>query len=209
MRISTAFKRLLRLSGRSVVDVSFTSRGRARDGPLAPPAAGVRRVRPDRPAAGDPRPARQALAASRSRCRAAAGSSASCGGCAAATCGVRLEPVRGRGRAQRTRATSKMSWRGWRSRWRSRRSPGCSGSAGTRSARSSRASSLISSMSAVWRDWSRSASTRSATAAITATDSVADHRTGAIVWSALGRNSATLRRFFDELGDRESSIRAV
>ena len=39
--------------------------------------------------------------------------------------------------------------------------------------------------------------------------SVADHRTGAIVWCAPGRNSATLQAFFDELGDRCDSIRAV
>ncbi len=38
---------------------------------------------------------------------------------------------------------------------------------------------------------------------------VADHRTGAIVWCAPGRNSATLRAFFDELGERKHSIRAV
>jgi transposase len=39
--------------------------------------------------------------------------------------------------------------------------------------------------------------------------SVVDHRTGAIVWCAAGRNAATLQRFFDELGDRKGSIRAV
>jgi transposase len=39
--------------------------------------------------------------------------------------------------------------------------------------------------------------------------SVADHATGAIVWCAPGRNSATLQGFFDELGDRKASIRAV
>ena len=39
--------------------------------------------------------------------------------------------------------------------------------------------------------------------------SVADHATGAIVWCAPGRNSATLQRFFDELGDRKDSIQAV
>ncbi len=39
--------------------------------------------------------------------------------------------------------------------------------------------------------------------------SVADHRTGAIVWCSPGRNSATLQAFFDELGDRRESIRAV
>jgi transposase len=39
--------------------------------------------------------------------------------------------------------------------------------------------------------------------------SVADHRTGAIVWCRAGRNSATLQAFFDELGQRRHSIRAV
>jgi transposase len=39
--------------------------------------------------------------------------------------------------------------------------------------------------------------------------SVVDHRTGAIVWCAPGRNSETLRRFFGELGERKRSIRAV
>jgi transposase len=39
--------------------------------------------------------------------------------------------------------------------------------------------------------------------------SVADHRTGAIVWCRPGRNSATLQAFFDELGERKESIRAV
>jgi transposase len=39
--------------------------------------------------------------------------------------------------------------------------------------------------------------------------SVADHRTGAILWCRAGRNSATLADFFAELGDRKNSIRAV
>jgi transposase len=39
--------------------------------------------------------------------------------------------------------------------------------------------------------------------------SVADHQTGAIVWCSPGRNSATLQAFFDELGDRKTSIRAI
>jgi transposase len=39
--------------------------------------------------------------------------------------------------------------------------------------------------------------------------SVADHASGAIVWCAPGRNSATLQRFFSELGDRKDSIRAI
>jgi len=39
--------------------------------------------------------------------------------------------------------------------------------------------------------------------------SVVDHRSGAIVWCAAGRNAATLQAFFDVLGDRKQSIRAV
>jgi transposase len=39
--------------------------------------------------------------------------------------------------------------------------------------------------------------------------SVADHATGAIVWCAPGRNSATLAAFFAELGDRKDTINAV
>jgi transposase len=39
--------------------------------------------------------------------------------------------------------------------------------------------------------------------------SVVDHESGAIVWCAAGRNAATLQRFFDELGARRESIRAV
>jgi hypothetical protein len=36
-----------------------------------------------------------------------------------------------------------------------------------------------------------------------------DHLTGGIVWCAPGRNAATLQQFFDLLGDRKDSIRAV
>jgi transposase len=39
--------------------------------------------------------------------------------------------------------------------------------------------------------------------------SVVDHRAGAIVWCAAGRNAQTLQAFFDELGDRKTTIRAV
>ena len=39
--------------------------------------------------------------------------------------------------------------------------------------------------------------------------SVVDHRVGAVVWCAPGRNAATLQAFFDLLGDRKRSIRAV
>jgi transposase len=35
------------------------------------------------------------------------------------------------------------------------------------------------------------------------------HKTGAIVWCHPGRNAATLQAFFDELGERRHSIRAV
>jgi transposase len=38
---------------------------------------------------------------------------------------------------------------------------------------------------------------------------VADHRSGPIGWSAPGRNAQTLQAFFDHLGERKSSIRAV
>jgi transposase len=38
---------------------------------------------------------------------------------------------------------------------------------------------------------------------------VADHATGAIIWARPGRNAATLAAFFDALGDRKQSIRAV
>jgi len=38
---------------------------------------------------------------------------------------------------------------------------------------------------------------------------VADHDSGRIVWCAKGRNSATLQAFFDELGDRRATIRAI
>jgi len=40
--------------------------------------------------------------------------------------------------------------------------------------------------------------------------SIVDHRTGAIVWCAPGRNAQTLQRFFDELGlERTQTIRAI
>ncbi len=39
--------------------------------------------------------------------------------------------------------------------------------------------------------------------------SVADHRSGVIIWMCPGRNAATLQAFFAELGERRASIRAV
>jgi transposase len=38
---------------------------------------------------------------------------------------------------------------------------------------------------------------------------VANHASGAIIWARPGRNAATLQAFFDELGERKRSIRAV
>jgi len=38
---------------------------------------------------------------------------------------------------------------------------------------------------------------------------VVDHATGGIVWCSAGRNAQTLQRFFDELGERKQSIKAV
>jgi len=39
--------------------------------------------------------------------------------------------------------------------------------------------------------------------------SVVDHRAGAIVWCSPGRNAETLQRFFEELGERRHTIKAV
>jgi len=39
--------------------------------------------------------------------------------------------------------------------------------------------------------------------------SIVDHHSGAIVWCAPGRNAATLQAFFDQLGERRHSIRAI
>jgi transposase len=38
---------------------------------------------------------------------------------------------------------------------------------------------------------------------------VVDHRAGGIVWCSAGRNAKTLQRFFDQLGQRKSSIEAA
>ena len=38
---------------------------------------------------------------------------------------------------------------------------------------------------------------------------VADHRSGRIIWSSPGRNAQTLQEFFEALGERKQSIRAV
>ena len=116
----------------------------------------------------------------------------------------------GAGRARTTPVTSRTSSRGWRSRWPRRRSPACCGSPGTRSGRSSSGSSPTTSTSAAstglvaigvdeisYRRGQRYLTT------------VVDHRAGAIVWCAPGRNAQTLQAFFDLLGERRHSIRAV
>ena len=68
MRVQTAFNRMLRLPGASVTDVSFGAEGVIVTVRLRRRRRGVRALRADRPAAGDPRAARQALAAFGSRC---------------------------------------------------------------------------------------------------------------------------------------------
>ena len=64
MRVTTAFNNLLGLPGRVGQRRLLQRRGGRRVGPIAASATGVRGLRPDRAAAGGPRPAGQALAAS-------------------------------------------------------------------------------------------------------------------------------------------------
>lgn len=69
MRVTTAFKRLLRLLGPSVTDGGFGAEGVIVTVTCAAAGASAQALA-DRPAAGDSRPARQALApAVRPRCR--------------------------------------------------------------------------------------------------------------------------------------------
>ena len=148
MRVITAFKRLLRLPGASVIDVSFTA-----DGVIV--TVRLRRRRRvcaecgQTGRAGDPRPPRQALAPPRSRPALAAGSSASCGCCGAATAACGLEAVPwarpGAGAHARLRGHGRVAGAadGVRADH-----PAAAGSAGARSARSWSASSLITSTSA-------------------------------------------------------------
>ena len=67
MRVTTAFNRLLRLPGASVIDVSFGGEGVIVTVRLRRRRRVCWRLRADRPAARDPRPAGEALAAPRSR----------------------------------------------------------------------------------------------------------------------------------------------
>ena len=185
MRVTTAFKRLLRLPGASVIDVSFTGEG---------VVVTVRLRRRRRVCSACGQTGRLEIHDRRSSAGgtwiwapAAAGSSASCGCCAARTAACGWRPCRGRGRARTTRATSRTPWRGWPSRWRSRRSPGCSGSAGQPSGGSCSASSPTTSTRTASRAWScigvDEISYRRHHRYLT---TVADHATGAIVWCAPG-----------------------
>jgi transposase len=109
-----------------------------------------------------------------------------------------------------TPATSRISWPSSPSRWPRRRSRGCSGSRGTRVGR------IVARVVADHLDETRlhglvaigcdEISYRRGQRYLTC---VADHATGAIIWARSGRNAATLQAFFDELGDRKRSIRAV
>ena len=62
VRATTAFKRLLRLPGASVIDVGFGAEGVIVTVEAPSPPAGLLALRADRPSAADPRPAREALA---------------------------------------------------------------------------------------------------------------------------------------------------
>jgi transposase len=112
---------------------------------------------------------------------------------------------RGRGGAVASRATSRTSSRSWRSRW----------------PRSDRADDAIA-WDTVGRIVDRVVAERLDPRRLdglrmVGVDEVsyrrrhryltvvADHDTGRIVWLAKGRNSATLQRFFDELGGRRSA----
>ena len=136
MRVTTAFKRLLRLPGASVIDVRFGAEG---------VIVTVRLRRRRRVCSGcgqtgaqleihDRRVKRwRHLDLGANRCLI----ECELRRLRCPDCGVRLEPVPWARPARPTRATSRTSSRGWRSRWPRRRSPGCCGSAGTRSGGSS------------------------------------------------------------------------
>ena len=124
----TAFNRLLRLPGASVIDVSFGARGGDRDGRGCGAGGGCARAAGRPAGAADPRPARQALAASGSRRQPVRDRVQSCAGCAAATAACTSRRCRGPGATRTTPATSRTPSPGWRSRWPRRRSPGCCGS---------------------------------------------------------------------------------
>ena len=75
--------------------------------------------------------------------------------------------------------------------------------------RSSSVSSPSTSTRSAWTVSSRSASMNPYRRHHRYLTSVVDHRSGAIVWCSPGRNAETLKEFFDLLGERKHSIRAV
>ena len=112
MRVTTAFNRTAppaRSVGRRRL---LRRRGGDRDGPAAAPAARVLALRPDRPAARDPRPARQALAPPRPRRQPLRHRVRAAAAALPRLRRARWRRCRGRGRARATRATSRTS-----SRW--------------------------------------------------------------------------------------------
>src|SRR3954469_2169345 len=170
VRVTSAFNRLLRLPGASVVDVGFGTEG----------VIVTVRLRRRRRVCSECGQTGRHLEVHDRRVKRWRHLDLGCTRCIVECelrrlrcpdCGVRLEPVAWArpGPARRTRAASRTPRRGWRSRWPLRRSRGCCGSGGAPSARSSNASAPSSLTTAGLRAWFASAWTRSATGAITAT----------------------------------------
>ena len=193
-----------------LIDVGFTAEGVVVTVRLRRRRRVCARVRPDRPPAAGPRPARQALAAPRPgrqpllhRVRAAPAAV------------PRLRRPAGAGAVGAARRASHARLRGRR-----RVAGPADGVRADHPAAADRLAHDRPDRHARRRRSPRRAPARRAWSAIGVDEisyrrhhryltSVADHATGAIVWCAPGRNSATLQGFFDELGDRKESIRAV
>ena len=211
MRVTTAFNRLLRLPGASVVDVCFGGEGVIVTVRLRRRRRVCSLVRPDRRAAGDSRPAPQALAPPRSRRQPLHHRVRAAPAALPGLRQVRLEPVPwARPDSPYTRDFEDVvAWLaqqmaktpiagllriGWDTVGRI---------VAARHGRPPRRRAASVGLVAIGVD---EISYRRGQRYLT---SVADHATGAIVWCAPGRNSATLQAFFDELGERRHSIRAV
>jgi transposase len=210
VRIATALNRLLRLPGASVIDVSIThARSDHPHGPVATPATG------SAPDAGRSavicRSMVVALSAGATSISApaAASSNASCDACAARRAGSISSPWRGRPDAHHTRDFENVvAWLAPsrprpRSRSLLRVGWGTVGKIVTRVVADQLDERRLGGPVAIGCDEIRY---RRGRRYLT---SVVNHESGAIVWCAAGRNAATLQRFFDELGDRRESIRAV
>ena len=204
MRVTTAFNRLLRLPGASVIDVSFGAEGVIVTVRLRRRRRVCAALRADRPASGDPRPAGEALAASgsrrqpvRDRVRAAPAAL------------PRLRRAPGGGAVGQARRAAHARLRG------RRRVAGAADGqdADRRAACGSRwdtVGQIVERVVADHLDERRlqglvaigvdEISYRRGQRYLT---TVVDHRAGAIVWCAPGRNAATLQGFFDLLGERK------